>query len=313
MKNLQVEIRSTIQSPFRAEENKMTTMRFGFGKMFTAFVLSALMVSAAAAQDAKSTTPASLAQSGSAATAGSPTNFKPMGVPTSCTGTGACQWYSGDFDSANPAANGLWNGYNTPAGAEAQVWVPFIATPNVVTADLHVRLSAVTFNELTNTVNGTTPPPDFSGMTYTIRTDVGNGLPGNIFKMGKCTINKKNRPLVLVPTGNTGFGLYEWSYTCYLNVVVKEGVIYWVNLLPIFNQSSVAYLSDVEDLDTYNTTLNQFGWSDDLYNSFITSNSFFGYTLPTPTWTPTNLSFTGACGGLGCDEFSVAVAGTYIP
>jgi hypothetical protein len=277
--------------------------------MLNLLALAALAVSPAVAQDARSTTP-SLAQPSPAASLGSQSRIQPLGIPSSCTATGACQWYSGDFDSTNADANGLFNGDNTSGGGQAQVWVPFIATPNPTVTDLHVKLSAVTFNELTNTVNGTTPPPDFVGMTYTIRRDVGVGLPGIVVKTGKCTINKKNKPFVLVPTGNSGFGLYEWSYTCYLSATIREGVIYWVNLMPIFSQGSIAYLSDVEDLDTANSTLNQYGWSDDLYNSFITS-SFFGYTLPTPTWTSNSIS--GVCGGIGCDEFSVAVAGTYIP
>ena len=106
-------------------------------------------------------------------------------------------------------------------------------------------------------------------------------------------------------TGTTAFGFPEYSITCNLKKAVKltVGTQYFVNVLPTFSSGNYAYLSDEEDTPSGS----QFGWGDTLYNSFFNSSAF-GYT-----YSPTGTYASGsACGGIGCDEFSIGFAGAYV-
>jgi hypothetical protein len=216
-------------------------------------------------------------------------NAAPPVIPAACS---PCLWYSGDNDVANPNWDGLFNANATWKKIKAQTWVPFIAASDGNPLHKHVSISAVTFNELTNTPD-TNPPADFVGMSYAFRTNVLSGKGGALGRGGPCPATS------VVYTGLSPNGWNEYSYTCSLvsnPVKVAVGTIYWVNLMPTFNVSDYAYLSNAIDVPG----LNQFGWGDDFYNSFFNS-AYFGDT------------FAPATGlGSGFQEFSVAIAGTYV-
>jgi len=213
-------------------------------------------------------------------------------VPSGCS---PCLWYAGDFNPGNPIASFLYNANHTFDSFKAQVWVPFIPASDGNPLHKHVLITAVTFNELTNTPD-TNPPADFGGMTYGFRTGVSSGKSGTSGRHGKCPTTS------IIYTGDSPFGYNEFSYTCILTTIpvkVPVGTITWVNLLPTFTVSETAWLSDAVDVPAGD----QLGWSDDFYNSFIDSVSL-GYSFA-----PAN---TACALAGGCSQFAVAIAGTYV-
>jgi hypothetical protein len=220
-------------------------------------------------------------------------NAAPLVIPPGCN---PCLWYAGDFDPGNPIASFLNNANNTfGTPFKAQVWVPFIPASDGNPLHKHVLITAITFNELTNTPD-TNPPADFGGMTYGFRTGVSSGKSGTSGRHGKCPTTS------IIYTGDSPFGYNEFSYTCILTTIpvkVPVGTITWVNLLPTFTVSNTAWLSDAVDVPAGD----QLGWSDDFYNSFIDSVSL-GYSFA-----PAN---TACALAGGCSQFAVAIAGTYV-
>ncbi len=225
--------------------------------------------------------------------AGQPGAQAPQTAPSTCS---PCLWYSGDDDTANPNWDGLWNSNASWESISAQIYVPFTAAPDGNATHKHVLISSVTFNLIMPTPN-TNPPSDFAGMTYEFRSgQVLSGDGGTRGKHGGCYTT------AVVYTGRSPNGFNEYTFTCYFNPAslpkVAVGTMEWVSLLPTFNASNYAYLVGATDLPA----ANQFGWSNDMYNSYITS-SHFGYNF-----TPTDLNGTGLP---GFEQFSVAIAGTY--
>jgi hypothetical protein len=223
------------------------------------------------------------------------------GVPAACN---PCVWYSGDLDSSNPYADGLFNANATYYGIEGQVWVPMVIGSDGDPTHGHVRINSVTFNEQFADILAC-GACDYTGSTYDMRVKVGSGEAGTVKESGTCP--QSPAP---VPTGNALGAYAEYSFTClsstkphsyFLEVAV--GSVYWINVTPTFTGGDYAYLSDVEDVPSRN----QLGWSDDFYNSFFYSG-YFGYNF-----SPTQTTAAGSpCGGVGCDMLSVAVGGTYV-
>jgi len=218
-----------------------------------------------------------------------PAATHPPVVPGACS---PCLWYAGDFDPASLTANADLNFDNTYYAEENQIWVPFIAAPDGNPLHKHVLISAVTFNELVNTLN-TNPPADFDGMSFGFRTGVLSGNGGILGKHGTCPAT------VVLYTGVTFHGYNEYSFTCQLvgtkAVKVTVGTIYWVNVTPTFTSTTLAYLDNAIDLPE----INQLGWGDDFYNSFI-NGAFFSLNYAPATSVGTEF-----------EQFSVAIAGTY--
>lgn len=216
---------------------------------------------------------------------------KPAIVPGACS---PCLWYAGDNDASNPNWDGDLNFNATFIPAENQVWVPFIAAPDGNPLHKHVLISAVTFNEIATTPN-TNPPADYAGMSYGFRTGVLSGNGGTSGKHGTCPAT------VVVYTGLSPNGYNEYAFTCQLPgtkaAKVTVGTIYWVNVTPTFTASTYAYLGNAIDVPE----LSQFGWGNDNYNSFL-NGAFYGLNY-TPATTV----------GAGFTQFSVAIAGTYVP
>jgi len=210
-------------------------------------------------------------------------------VPAGCS---PCLWYSGDLDPKNSLSNGEFNANDESAAIAAQVMVPFSPTSDGDAAHKHVNVTSITFNELS-----VGAPDDLDGGTYEFKTLVSAGNPG-VGKPAAC------ESVSAVSTGRSFAGYVEYSYTCSLKKAVKLtiGTNYWVSMLPTFTAGNYAYVSDVEDMPAPN----QYGWGNITYNTFITS-SYFSVNYA-PTW-----GSAGTCGGSGCDQFSVALGGTYVP
>jgi len=209
-------------------------------------------------------------------------------VPGACS---PCLWYTGDFDPSNPHPDAELNANLPSVPAELQIWVPFIPAPDGNPLHKHVLITAVTFNELANTPN-TNPPADFGGMTYGFRTGVSSGNGGTLGKHGTCPAT------LVVYTGVSAFGDNEYSFTCQLlgtkAVRLVVGTIYWVNVTPTFT-STEAYLDNAIDLPE----VNQLGWGNDFYNSFL-NGAFFSFNFGPATSVASDL-----------EQFSVAIAGTH--
>jgi hypothetical protein len=101
--------------------------------------------------------------------------------------------------------------------------------------------------------------------------------------------------------GESDFGYTQYSYTvkrlsraCKLH----KGKVYFVTLMPEYNDGAVAYLVDVED----NPAPNHRGWNNVPDDSFFLAPSFGAEYEP--TW-----GSAGACNGIGCDAFSIALTG----
>jgi len=211
-------------------------------------------------------------------------------APSTCS---PCLYYSGDFDASNPLANGLRNGNEIWQGISGQVWVPFTPTSDGVRSGIppllihkHILVSSITFNMLMNQ-----NPTDLSKTTWAFKTLVSSGDGGLNAPKGTCGF------VSATLTGNSGFGFNEYSITCNLSTAAKlaVGTNYWVNVYPTFTVSSVGYVSNAEDVPPHNLL----GWGDDFDNSFFNS-AFFGDNYAPAT---TQGSF---------DEFSIAIAGTYV-
>ncbi len=194
----------------------------------------------------------------------------------------SCLYYSGDFDASNPAANGLANVNSLQVGV-AQAWVAVKPTRNVT-------VTGVTFNEaFTTNLAGTNPTP------FQINTGMSYGNGGQKFCTSQGTVTVR-------PYGSPALGLVQYSFTvkrltpaCKL----KKGTVYYLNLLPTYNDYNYGYLLDVEDQPAPNHR----GWPnvwDDSY--FLGLGGDINYW---PTW-----GNNGVCGGLGCDLFSFALTGT---
>ena len=208
------------------------------------------------------------------------------GIPSDCS---LCLWYSGDSDPGSLNWDGLFNANAAGQGLSGRVYVPFIPAPNANAANKHVLISSVTFNLLVTT-SDSNPPADFAGMTYEFRKgQVMEGIGGTLGKHGNCSFTT-------IKFTQPENGYNEYSFTCHFTTPVKVavGTIQWVSLYPKFTGSSYAYLSGATDIPG-----NQFGWSNDLYNSFFTSTTF-------------GANFNASTGfGPGFQGFSVAIAGTY--
>lgn len=191
-------------------------------------------------------------------------------------------YYTGDFDFSNPNANGLVNGNWSAFGVTSQVFVAYEAPTGGTT------VTDISINQLQE---GTTA---ITGGTYTIEDNVVAGVGGTVVKTGTCaTVSTVN-------TGGTGFGLPLMNFTCNIKkpIKLKGGVSYWINFEPS-SPSAYGFLADVEDMPS----ASQFGGADEFYNSYWVS-AFFG-----ANWENTStFNSSGACGGLGCDEFSLALS-----
>ncbi|MFZ3341784.1 MAG: hypothetical protein WA609_17100 [Terriglobales bacterium] len=209
-------------------------------------------------------------------------------IPSDCS---PCLWYSGDVSLSGAYADGLWN---ESGSYTAQVWVPLIPSSDGNPSHKHVNISKITFLEMTLPY----PPSDLNGGTYGFRTGVSEGNGGRLGRHGAC------ETLTATDTGVNTHGYEIYAYTCTPNKAVKLpiGRVTWVNILPEFNGGTAAYLGDIEVVPSFKN----YGWSNVFYNSFFDGD---GYTFDNTQ----SSNVDGGCLGYGCDAFSVAISGTYVP
>jgi hypothetical protein len=111
--------------------------------------------------------------------------------------------------------------------------------------------------------------------------------------------------------GNATFDYYQGSDICYeasytiaklsKACKVEKGRVYYVNLLPKYDGTDFyAFLADVED----KPAPNHYGWKNVIDDSYFTGDVGRD-SVYVPTW-----GTGGACGGIGCDAFSIALTGT---
>jgi len=205
-----------------------------------------------------------------------------------------CVMYTGDFNYNNGSspANGLFNGDDSPLGIIAEVYSGF-KPPKGKTWDV----TDMGINILSN-ASAVDP-----SATYDLRKGVSSGSGGT----DVCTGTAKE---TWAATGRSGFGYSEysngvsWSKSCKLT----GGTEYWMNVLTGCTTSScngdLFYESDEESQPGINQypagKSGEYGvWDTQFFNS-----SSFGYS-----WSPTTGS-SGACGGVGCDQFSFWISAT---
>jgi len=205
-----------------------------------------------------------------------------------------CLFYSGDFNSSNSDANGLYNGQGGAigSGGSAYVYGAFKVPKGKTWTVTYLGINTLSD---ASTVDPTAP--------YDVRTGVTSGSGG---KDTTCTGTGKD---TWVATGRSGFGLTEYTNEVKLKKACSlkggtKGTTYFMNVLTSCLTSSctsgaVTYESDQETNPGPNHVGTAAVWDDAYFNS-----STFG-----DTWVETWGS-SGACGNIGCDEFSMFAIGT---
>jgi len=199
--------------------------------------------------------------------------------PTYCN---PCVFYSGDFDVLNPKANAIWNGNN--GTTQGDIWVPFSVENRITATGFFV-------NELFTTSQlGTNPTP------YAVQKGIMKGQAGTVVCSG-------SDRATATPTGRQGYGLVELTYqikklpkSCQLT----KGT-YWLNIEPQYAPSTeeIGYLGDVEDV----SPRHHYG------SKNVTDDSYFNAPQFDDNYVPT-AGPEGACGGIGCDMFSIGITGS---
>lgn len=191
-----------------------------------------------------------------------------------------CLYYAGDFDSKNSNSNALYNSDSSGAGA-GQVWV-------AVKPFRDVTVTGGTFNEcpLSGKV-GVNPTP------FEVQIGISPGHAGKTVcrTSGQAVTRFYESSDVC---NQVSYTIHKLSRSCRL----KKNKVYFVNLLPTYNDNNHAFLADVEDKPASNHRGWKNLWDDSYFNSLT-----FGANYE-PTW-----GSGGACGGIGCDAFSIALTG----
>ncbi len=175
-------------------------------------------------------------------------------VPPFCKAK--CLYYAGDFNSANPNANGLFNSNYSAAGLVGQTW-PGVKPPAAAT------IHGATFNEFANGSTVTNPTP----FQTEVKVVAGSG--------GKVVCNTSGSATMKV-YGEADFGLTQYSIyikklkkACAIQAG-KKGATY-VNLLPtIASGSALGYTVNVED----SKPANHIGWKNDLDDCYFNGPAF---------------------------------------
>jgi hypothetical protein len=271
-------------------------------------LVAALIVSvqSALAQNYKSLPPKRTIQDYGPFTNTKPPQHPAQNVPFGMCGNpaGHCLFYGGDF-AFNPVsgsallANGLANENDTlvfgsPYGAAT--WAPFTVPAGQVWS-----VTGLFSNDQSNFgVLDQAPNVPTAAAYWAIMQGIQPGIAGTTIASGTsaASINQ---------TGRFAFGLAEYTVQVEgLSVNLTSGT-YWMIVVPLCTNAGDAYcgerffLSDVEWID--GKPKHAFGPPEPLESSFFDSPFFFF------TFGVTNGPL-GACGGFGCDAFSVGVIGT---
>jgi hypothetical protein len=158
-------------------------------------------------------------------------------------------FYGGDFDPSNPNANALTNERNTQV-SQSNVYQNFI-----VPAGQHWNVSSLFSNNL---VTQGTP---FVAADWSIRQGVSSGNGGTL------VAGAMNAPVTITPTGRSGFGLVEDSFSVNTPGLTLGPGTYWMNVTPVGTGSGRSFNSNTFDL-------NKVG--QDIANQQFLNSPFFG-------------------------------------
>lgn len=210
------------------------------------------------------------------------------------TGTGyllckPCLWYAGDFDSNNQYDNALLDGKDLQV-KKAVVSVPF-TVPKGKVWKITGALGAFTVE---------TSGLDPAQADWSFSKNVSSGHAGQEVRSGTSAAT------MTYPGCNGSEGwICAGIVVNGINVALTAGK-YWMTLVPYCTnpndsacQGQQFFLLDEEDVPP----LNHYGPKNVLDASYFTSQQHGAYYMP--TWGP-----SGACGGTGCDMFSVGLMGT---
>lgn len=215
----------------------------------------------------------------------------------------SCLFYGGDF-FVNPVGSNLANGLANETTLEiggapygAATWVPFTvpAGQNWLVGGLFSN------NQSTFGVLDQAPLQPTSAAYWAINEGVTAGNAGT-------TIVSGTSAATVMPTGRSAFGDNEFTVEVKgagFGFVLSPGT-YWMAVVPICSNPADPYcegsffVSDVEYVNS--TPANAYGPAEPQDASYLDS-PYFGLSFD-----PANGEL-GACGGIGCDAFSVGVLG----
>jgi len=251
-------------------------------------VLVPLVAASAGAQDVKKALSEYVLVPGTPAVMSIPF-AKPAGAPSYCK---PCLFYTGDFNYNNGSspANGLFNADDSPLGITAYVWDAF-----TVPKGKKWKITGLFINTL---ANASTVDPT---VTWSINKGVTSGSGGTTVASGTGTQKWST-------TGRSGFGLTEYNDFAKLKkaVTLKAGTYFlnvWTSCTTSSCNGDLFYESDQESQPGINQyppgKKGEQPWDNAYFNS-----SSFGANWE-PTW-----GSSGACGGVGCDQFSMGATGT---
>jgi len=194
-----------------------------------------------------------------------------------------CLYYSGDLDSTSPNSNALFDIDNPGIGiSDAEVWVGVKPRKNATVTGT----SGNYYNTATGI--GINPTP------FTVQTGITAGHAGK-------TVCKTSGNAVFHAYGSCNIALNCDNY--YISklkksCMLKKGRVYFVSMQPQYNDSTtIGYLQDDDGAHA-----NKQGWPEIVDDSYFNSSSFGIIYEPTS-------GSSGACGGFGCDGFSISLTG----
>jgi hypothetical protein len=137
-------------------------------------------------------------------------NVQSFAPPAACS---PCLYYSGDFNAADPNADGLSNEVDALITTGAHVYTP-------VTPDSQWTVSGL----LVNTLSQLVP----TSATWEIRTGVSSGNGGTLVASGSGAVTQ-------TATGRSGFGFTEYTDSVAVSpaVTLPYGTTYWINVTPV--------------------------------------------------------------------------------
>jgi hypothetical protein len=214
---------------------------------------------------------------------------------------GHCLFYGGDFldDPTGPnLANGLANETDNLINASpygAATWAPF-----TVPAGQTWEVTGLFSNDFSSYgVLDQSPNQPVSAAYWSINQGV---VAGN----GGTSVASGTSAATITPTGRSSFELNEYTVQVKgIGVTLTAGT-YWMIVVPLCTNTANVYCDGVffqSDADYVNTTpANAVGVEPEDASYF--DSPYFGESFD-----PTNGPL-GACGGIGCDKFSVGVLGS---
>ncbi len=186
-----------------------------------------------------------------------------------------CLYYAGDFNSADPNANGLLNS-NYAGILIGQVWVGVKPTHDAT-------VTGATFNEFSGAGTLTNPTP------FAVQVGIKPGQAGKTICSTSGTATMRVYEQSDSGPNQYSFTIKKLSPSCKL----KKGRVYYVNLLPT-SDDAPAYVTNVED----RKPKYHYGWKNDLNHCYFNGTGFGdGYNYVT-------------CNSQGAfNEFSIALTG----